>query len=145
MGRALILWLMLALPAGAGVPDAWLGGWSGEGVLRLTGEGDARLRCQIRLTGSTTPGRSHLSGRCATARGARGFAWVLDRQGADVTATSQDPPAVLTGRLTDEVLALGADGVALELRASDGALELTLSGDDGQMSGTGTARLTRQD
>lgn len=144
MGRALILWLLTALPAGAAVPDAWLGTWRGEGVLTVTAEGDVRLRCEIRLAGSTTAGRSHLSGRCATARGARGFVWVMDRDGDRVRASSIDPPGEMTGTLAPDRLTLGAAGLDLDLSTQGAGLRLVLHGTDGQITGTGRVDLIRE-
>lgn len=146
--KALTLALfVLAGPAQALDPGQLIGDWRGAGMLSLPGQPDQRLRCDLGFAPSTTPGRSFLRGRCATAQGGQSFHYRLDARAGALSATREpdapeDLPQTLDGQMVGETLRLTGPDVDFLLIRDGAALTFTLSA-PGQ-EGVARATLTRR-
>jgi hypothetical protein len=147
MVRAALILLLTALPAPALTLAELAGAWRGEGVWRVEGEPEQRLRCQMR--GTLRAGGVLLTGRCATAQGGQSFAWSLRAEAGVVTAQDESPrtddrpaPAPVEGRIDAAGLRFDtARGGHFELTRDSGGLRLLLTGQDRGRRVQGEARL----
>ena len=137
----------LAAPAQALDPATLTGQWRGAGMLSLPGQPDQRLRCDLGFAPSTTPGRSFLRGRCATAQGGQSFHYRLDARGGTLSATREpdapeDLPQTLDGQMAGQTLRLTGPDVDFLLTRDGEALTFTLSapGQEGVARATLTLR-----
>ncbi len=156
MIRVLLMAMLLAGPAGAGVLEDFAGRWQGEGELVLGDEPGQRFRCQIRLR-MLGAGDGFLVGRCATAQAQQSFAYRLTEAadgalraeaetGPGADPGTSDLPQAMLGVAAPGVLRLqGGEAGLLELRRDGAALRFTIAGQDRRGPARGEALLQPRD
>lgn len=141
--KHLFLIIALCLPGPVRAQD-WgglAGSWRGEGVARVPGEADQRLRCSLRLNPDGVA-RAVLTGRCVSTQTSRSFSLTLwDRGDGVIEAenrmeTEGTFPDRVTGHMDAQGLVLSPDAQSeFTLRATDQGALLTLGGPAPQNAG----------
>ena len=147
---ALVLALLLPLPAVSLTVDQLEGRWQGEGVLLLGEEPEQRFRCRIRLR-TISDGQSFFSGRCATSQASQSFTYMLfERADGAVRAENRaeppsDLPPLMQGIAQVDLLRLEADeDRVFQLRLDGETLHFRIEGSGDRGMARGTAQMTRR-